>query len=269
MYVECAMKEENFMNRNCVSLLCGLALLAVASEAHAQTTYTHDSNIADLTAGVASYATFSNYSAGDAPSPFTPTSSELASQGDRVYGGGSITGLSTGNNWILGSFSSPESLIRVFPNIDHSGAAFDGYQYQIYGSNNGTAWTPLFDALTVTGSGEPFTLGTFTGTAPSVVNNVLTPGQGPGGTVGYEADFQFGQSYRYFAFGASTEAFNSGNTDQELSAVGALSSVPEPSSWVLAATALAGLLAFRGRRMALSSLNPLLGAKKNNDRNGG
>ncbi len=43
---------------------------------------------------------------------------------------------------------------------------YDGYQYTMCGSNNGTAWTPLFDAFTVTSSGEPFTLATFTGTPP-------------------------------------------------------------------------------------------------------
>jgi hypothetical protein len=202
---------------------------------------------------VASYATFGNFFAGDVGLPFTPTWSELAADGFRVFSGGSITGLSPSNNWILASFSSAVSLIRVFPNIDHFGSAFDGYQYQIAGSNDGTTWTPLFDALTVTGSGEPFKLGTFTGTAPTVVNNVLTPGAGPGGTVGYEADFSFGQSYKFFAFGASTVAFNSGNADQELSAVGSLLStaVPEPATWLLPATALAGLLGYEGRRVAL------------------
>src|SRR5262249_715283 len=87
--------------------------------------------------------------------------------------------------------------------------------------NNGTTWTPLFDALTVNGSGEPFTLGNFSGTAPQTVNNVLTPGAGLNGTVGYEASFLFANAYQFYAFGASTEAFNSGNADQELSAVGA------------------------------------------------
>jgi hypothetical protein len=74
---------------------------------------------------------------------------------------------------------------RTAPNIDHFGAQFDGYQYAIEGSNNQTTWTPLFDATSVVGASEPFTLGSFTGTAPTRVNNVLTPGAGPGGTVGY------------------------------------------------------------------------------------
>jgi hypothetical protein len=235
------------MIRKRLSLMCCVMLLSLNAAAEAATIYTSDTNIADLTAGVASYATLSNFSSGDVGSPFTPTSSELASNGFRVYDGGSITGLDSTNNWILASFSSPTSLIRVFPNIDHSGSAFDGYQYQIAGSNNGTTWTPLFNALTVTGSGAPFTLGTFTGTAPSVVDNVLTPGTGPNGVVGYEADFSFGQSYKFYAFGASTEAINSGNTDQELSAVGSLSA-PEPASITIGMVGLTGLVVGYGWR---------------------
>jgi hypothetical protein len=232
------------MSHKCLATLTILASLAVAGNAHA-TLYTSDPNVADLTAGIINYATFSNFFGGDVSSPFTPTSAEIAADGFRVFAGGAITGLSPNNNWILATFSSPVSLIRVFPNIDHFGSAYDGYQYQIAGSNNGTTWTTLYDTLTVVGGGEPFTLGLTTGTAPFRVNNVLTPGAGPGGTVGYEADFRFGAAYKYYAFGASTEAFNAGNTDQELSAVGSL--VPEPSTWALPVFALAGVLGYNLR----------------------
>ena len=219
-----------------------LGLLGIGAVLHADPTYTSDPNIGDFTSLVSSYATFSNFFGGDVGSPFTPTSAELASNGYRVYDGGALTGLPGGNNWILATFSSAVANILVFPNIDHFGDAYDGYQYLIEGSNDGTTWTPLFDALTVTGSGEPFTLGTFTGTAPVSVNNVLTPGAGPGGTVGYEAQFDFSTAYKYYAFGASTEAVNSGNADQELSAVGSLpSSVPEPTSVLLLGTLILGV----------------------------
>jgi hypothetical protein len=58
---------------------------------------------------------------------------------------------------------------------------------------------------------------------------MLTPGAGPNGTVGYEASFLFANAFQFYAFGASTEAFNSGNADQELSAVGAnVPGVPGP-----------------------------------------
>lgn len=209
-----------------IALAVIYCLLGIGSlVAQAQTVYTSDTNIAHFTAGIASYATLSNFSAGDVSSPFTPTSSELAASGFRVYNG-TLTGTGlSGSDWILATFSGPVSTIVVFPNIDHLGSGYDGYQYKIAGSNDGVNWTLLFDALTVNASdsetGEPFTLGTFTGTPPSTVNNVLTPGAGPGGTVGYIAQFNFGTAYKYYAFGASTEA--AGNTEQELSAVGASS----------------------------------------------
>ena len=214
--------------------------------AASQTIYTNDSNIADFTSSITAYATFSNFSGftcgfdNTCPSSpsFTPTSTELATYGYRFFTGTLTTGLPAGNNWILASFPSAVSKIVVFPNIDHFGSPYDGYQYQIYGSNDLAAWTKLYDATSVTGVGEPFTLGTFTGTAPSSVNNVLTPqsiglAAGCSGTatpcaVGYIAQFQFPAAYKYFALGASTVASAQGNPDQELSAVGATSSFTTP-----------------------------------------
>jgi hypothetical protein len=231
-----------------LSLLSGLTALAISSGAHA-TVYTSDPTLSDFFSS--NYATLSNFTQGDVGSPYTPTNTTL-NAGDRVYNGGALTGLSSGNNWILATFANPISTIAVFPNIDHLGAQYDGYQYTIQGSNNLTTWTPLFDATSVVGGSEPFTLGTFTGTAPTLVNNVLTPGAGPNGTVGYIADFSFANAYKYYAFGASTVAFQQGNSDQEFSAVAG--SVPEPSTWAMMILGFfaVGFMAYR--RKSQSSL---------------
>src|SRR5215469_9897467 len=169
-----------------IALLTGSILCAGTAYA---TMYTSDPNLSDFASNSTDFATLSNFFAGDTGSPYTTTYTTL-SEGLRVYAGGSEAGLPSGNNWIIANFGSAVSAIRVFPNIDHFGAAYDGYQYQIWGYN-GSTWTELFDAQSVNGSGEPFTLGSYFGTAPTLVNNVLTPGAGPAGTVGYIADFNF------------------------------------------------------------------------------
>jgi hypothetical protein len=230
-----------------VCLLASILVVLAAAPSWASTIYTSDPNLADFTGTVAQYATFSNFSGGDVTSPYLPTSAGLAANAFRVFGGGSITGLPTTNNWILASFPGAVSQILVFPNINHFGSFYDGFQYSIEGSNDGSTWTPLFDALTVNGLVEPFTLGTFSGTAPSSVNNVQTGITGPGGAIGYEANFTFGTAYQFYAFGASTAAVNGLNSDQELSAVGA---VPEPTTILLLAIGFPALLAVKRRRLA-------------------
>ncbi len=167
-------------------------LIGVGSQVAQAQIYFNDTNIANFTGPITSYAAFTNFNNSDgcATSPFTPTTSELATHPCRVYNLGSstpVTGLPTTNNWILATFTSPVSTIVVFPNIDHFGSAYDGYQYTIKGSNDGTTWTALFDATSVSNTGEPFTLVSHTGTAPLFVSNVLTTSTGPGGTVGYIA----------------------------------------------------------------------------------
>jgi hypothetical protein len=197
------------------------------------TLYTSDTTLSDFANANTVFASFLGNGIttdGVQPTyPYTPTASTLAT-GIRFYS-------STDNGSIVVQFPSAVSGIRVFPNIDHPGASYDGYQYSISGSNDpncATGWTPLFDATSVLGSAEPFTLGTFTGTEPNAVNNVFpqnsaqgTNGVGPDGTVGYEADFVFSQAYACYSFGASTQAVTSGNADQELSGVAALPS-PQP-----------------------------------------
>ncbi len=224
-------------------------LIGAGSQTAQAQIYLNDTTVSNFTGPITSYATFSNYTgfdAGAAP-PYTPTSATVAS-GLRVFGGTLAgTGLSTlnGNNWIKATFSSPVSTIVVFPNIDHFGSFYDGFQYSIAGSNDGVTWTMLYDATGVSNAGEPFTLTAHTGTAPLFVNHVIppctlgfpvggggcldavkSPGSGPNGSVGYEAFFDFGTPYTFFAFGASTVASTPavGNTptnvDQEFSAVG-------------------------------------------------
>lgn len=224
------------------------AALMLAGSAQA-ITYTSDGNLSDFTAGM-TYATFSNFFAGDVVGPYTPTTATLNS-GLRVYDGGAVATLDPTNNWILADFTAPTDTIRVFANIDHLGAQYDGYQYQIWGRGK-SGWTQLFDAVTVAGAVEPFTLASWIGTAPTRVNNVVSPGAGPSGVVGYIADFSFGSAYSQYAFGSSTVAIAQGNADHELSAIGAFA-VPEPTSWALMITGfgLAGVALRRRRALAI------------------
>jgi hypothetical protein len=115
------------------------------------TTYTQDTNLSDFTSSVSEYATF--ISAGtnwlsDFLLPSTPTATTILA-GSRVVGDGSIRP-------IIVSFSKAVSYIRVFANMGHLNAAFDGYQYSILGSNDNKTFIPLFNAKTVTGSGGTF-----------------------------------------------------------------------------------------------------------------
>src|SRR5437764_1382220 len=97
-----------------IAVLAASAVISLASVAGAQaTTYTNDPVLAHFTAGE-TYANFTNYFAGDVPlGGYTPTNATL---NNRVYDGGAVAGLDPSNNWILATFGSATSSIRVFEN---------------------------------------------------------------------------------------------------------------------------------------------------------
>jgi hypothetical protein len=235
-------------NRHTAAALLIVSAALGVSAANAATVYTSDTNLADFsTWGV--IGTFTDYYAyynpgnpsapgayGDVPPPqYTPTLANI-NDGLRVIGNGTAPPVTV-------AFSQAYSSIEVLPNIDHYGSSYDGFQYSISGCNgadclsssgayvSSSDWKPLFDTTSVVGAGEPFTLGTFTGTAPYSVNNVLTPGSdGAGDSVGYEAFFNFDTAYQYYAFG--TSSFATTNTEQEFTAVEG-TAVPEPATWAM------------------------------------
>lgn len=220
-----------------ISLLALGLVVGLVPMSQASIIYTSDPTLSDFTSGL----TFGEFIAGpfgDIPAPHTPTVADI-NAGLRIFGNDSL-------DPVIVQFANPVSMIRVFSNIDHPEAQYDGYQYAIAGSNDGINYNPLFDVTDVNELVAPFTIKTFSGTGPLTVNNVLTPGAGPSGTVGYIADFSFSQSYSFYKFTESTLASNQNNVEPEFSAVG--TPVPEPSSLLLFAGSLA-LLAARGRKL--------------------
>ena len=251
--------------KNLVLILAAGAALAAAGAANA-TVYTQDTNLADFDTGLV-WGTFSNFLTSKPAGPFTPTPATIATN-SRVAGGKTLPGLPTTNNWMLVTFASPTSVIRVIPDMDQYGVATDGYQYTIEGSNDGKTWTSLFDVTKVLGTGPQFTIGAFKGTAPNKVDNIITGGV-KDQAAGYIADFRFKTAYKYYAFGGSTQAFLYGDgkepadraVEPELDGVGTTSTalktgafavVPEPGTWAMMLTGIGalGLLARRRRALA-------------------
>lgn len=256
--------------------LCA-AILSGAVAANATIIYTQDTNIADLTNGVTNYATFirGNQEDGTTGSTslsntvtYTPTTALLNAAGyDRVVG-------HDASPPVIVKFNSAVSQILVFPSLDHvfnhtgngNGTfAWDAYQWDVYGSNDGINFTLLFDPQTAIGTDDPtgltdphYTLGTWFGTAPTLVNNATSTVLGFAGRTGYEMYFDFGSgnAFQYYGFRASTLDLNSvgGEVEQELSAVAQATPTPEPITWVMMLSALA-LLGVTGRRRAALRVN--------------
>ena len=227
--------------------LIGLMSLGLASSYGAMT-YSQDGTLKDFTDTVTSYATFDG--------GYQPTAAILlAADYSRVVGDTTSP--------INVSFSDATANIVVFDNIDHPGYAWDVFQYAIFGSTDNVTYTALFDPPAVNEADNPganaaFTLTTFTGKAPTLLNNTITAGLGSiVGNIGYEEYFTFSSSYQYYRFSPSTLTLTAptGENETELSAVGVgvpsetiLATVPEPASFLFVGAGLAGLLVTVRRR---------------------
>ena len=192
--------------------------------------YTQDPNLSDFTACVLppSNPNYGTFVAGivdqsccccvatdlaNTSTTYTPTTSILTTPGSpRVRSVGvPLPPKQPNPNFrpIIVQFTKAVSKILVFPSLDHKFFGWDVYQYSVYGSNDLVNWQLLFDPTAVMGIDDPtgntdphFTLGTWSGTGPTLANNTLTLGKGFGGDIGYEAYFDFSTTgtYQFYGF---------------------------------------------------------------------
>jgi hypothetical protein len=227
--------------------------------------YSQDPTLSDFTSTVTSYGTFiagfqSSIGTLSTSTTYTPTTAILlAANYPRVVGNSS--------NPLIVQLGSATNTIVAFDNIDHLGFGFDVFQYQILGSTDGVTYTPLFNPASVNEADNPghnvfFTLNSFTGTAPTVLNDTITPGLGSGvGNVGYEEYFTFASSYSFYKFlpSALTLSPCTGcENELELSAVGIgtpsqtiiSTATPEPGTALCVILGLAAMSGIRRLRKA-------------------
>jgi hypothetical protein len=244
-----------------ICLVIGFTQAAIGA-----TVYALDPNLSDFTATVSSYGTFiegqQSYLGNlSGSTTYTPTNAVLLGLNYARVVGGAFAG----NIPVVVQFGvlNPTSTIVVFDNIDHLGRAWDVFQYHIWGSNDDFAYVDLFDPISVHESDQPgvnaaFTLNQYTGTAPTLLNNTVTAGQGSTvGNIGYEEYFSFSSAYAYYKFLPSTLTLTApgGENELELSAVGIgvpsetilSTAAPEPAEFTLLGGGLLVLACSRRR----------------------
>jgi hypothetical protein len=162
--------------------------------------------------------------------------------------------------WDVGT---PLDTVRLYTHQDHYAGgpittdfvAQDVMEYSVWGSNDNVTFVLLSDVVgyTLDGGGPGLPTYTFSGTEPTVI---YRGGSAELGIVNaYTRDYTFPASYAYFGVRTSTisRTFPGGpDADPEIDALafnrGPISTVPEPATWALVVTGLAGALRRRVRR---------------------